>query len=173
MRSSIAMLVVLGVTHIAGAEPQKAAAKVAPPANAGVKLPPLPPQLDATLFADPVTAKWEPVASLPKGAQGALIGTQSADGGMAGWLKFPAGYRVPTSWSTHLVSYTVVAGQLTITSNGQKHAFGPGGFAVLTAKDKAELLCGGAECLLVVHHFGPPDMHWVNAADAPKAAKTN
>lgn len=167
---SIAILFAAGA---AWAEAPKAGEKKAASATPAVKTQPLPPQLEGTLFADPATAKWEPIGSLPKGAMGALIGTSAVDGGMAGWLKFPANYRVPPSWDTHMVSYTVVAGQLTISSGGQKHAFGPGGYALLNSKDKHELTCGGSECLLLVRHFGPPDMHWVNPADAPKPQKTN
>ena len=162
----------LGMTGIVGAEPVKAGAKSdSKPATTiqAVKPPPMPPQLDTTLFSDLASAKWEPVASLPKGALGALIGTDASDGGMAGWLKFPAGYRVPASWDTHRATYTVVSGQLTINNNGQKHVLAAGGFAILTGKDKHELVCGPAECLLLVQHYGPPDMHWVNPADAPKA----
>ena len=167
-----AVMLAMSAAAIAQAEPAKAAP--APQQNklgGTIKVPPMPPQLDSTLFADPETAKWEPVASLPKGATGALVGTRAADGGMAGWLKFPAGYRVPTAWNTHMVSYAVVGGKLTVTSNGQKHLLGPGGYLVLTSKDKYELQCGQTECMLLVQHFGPPDMHWVNAADAPKPAK--
>jgi quercetin dioxygenase-like cupin family protein len=126
-----------------------------------VKVPPLPPQINDTLFADTEAAKWVPITGLPKGALGALIGTEPAEGGMAGWLKFPAGYHVPAQWETHLTNYTVVKGTLTITDNGIKHVLTPGGFALVGSKDKHELTCGAEECLIVVRHFGPPDMHWV------------
>jgi hypothetical protein len=159
--------VLLAFIGVASAEQPKPAAKAAPAAV--VKTPPLPPQLDGALFADPTTAKWDVVASLPKGAMGALIGTDAADGGMAGWLKLPAGYRIPPSWDTHRATYTVVSGQLTLTSNGEKHVLPPGGFAVVTSNDKHEIKCGPAECLILVQHYGPPDSHWVNPADAPKA----
>ena len=152
-------LVTMALCGLAHAEPPKAA----PKPGASIKVPPMPPQIDGTLFSDPSTAKWEPIASLPKGATGALIGTEPAASGMAGWLKFPAGYHMPASWETHITNYTVVAGQLTVISNGQKHLLGPGGFAILTSKDKHELKCGDTECLVVVRHFGPPDLHWVGA----------
>ena len=147
------------------AEPQKGAAK---PAGPPIQVPPLPPQLDSTLFADPSTATFAPIGSLPKGATGALVGTDPNNGGMAGWLKLPAGYRIPPSWEGHLMTITVIAGNLTVTIGKDKHPLGPGGYAVLTMRDKHELTCGPAECLLLVHHLGPPDMHWVNPADAPK-----
>jgi len=175
MRTCLSIAILFSAVA-AQAEPAKGGEKkgeAKPAARAPLNLPPLPPQLDNTLWADPASAKWEPVASLPKGAQGALIGTDASDGGMAGWLKFPAGYRVPPSWDTHRSSYTVISGQLTITSGGQKHVFGPGGYIVLNSKDRHDLACGPAECLLVVRHFGPPDMHWVNPADAPRPAKSN
>jgi hypothetical protein len=159
-------LAFIALTGVAAAESTKAEPKTTVVA---VKPPPMPPQLDETLFGDPATAQWGPVKSLPAGAQGALIGTSASDGGMAGWLKFPAGYRVPPSWDTHRASYTVVTGTLTVTSNGKKHVMPPGGFVIVTAKDKHELVCGASECLILVQHYGPPDMHWVNPADAPKA----
>ncbi len=160
MRTTLGTMMGLSMAlcELAHADAPKAAPKPA------IKVPPMPPQIDGTLFSDPATAKWEPIASLPKGAMGALIGTEPAESGMAGWLKLPPGFHVPTSWETHITNYTVVSGQLTITSNGQKHLLGPGSFAVVTSKDKHELKCGDAECLVVVRHFGPPDLHWV----APK-----
>ena len=157
---SIAVGLLLCGTALADPAPKPKAAPSAPKGPA-VKVPPMPPQINDTLFADPATAKWAPIPELPKGAMGALIGTEPAEGGMAGWLKLPAGYHVPTEWETHLTNYTVVSGQLTITNNGVKHVLGPGGFALVGSKDKHELSCGNAECLIVVRHFGPPDMHWV------------
>ena len=169
MRNVLAIVMVLGALGGAAQANQKAAPAGGRTNAAGVKTPPLPPQLDETLWADASKAQWAPVASLPKGAQGALIGTDANNGGMAGWLKFPAGYHLPAVWETHIVTYTIISGQLTITSGGQKHALGPGSYAVLNSKDKHEMHCAaGAECVLIVHHLGPPDMHWVNAADAPK-----
>jgi hypothetical protein len=142
-----------------------AAAHAGKNAKSGTKIvavppPPLPPQLNDTLFADAAAAKWMPVSGLPKGAMGALIGTSPADGGMAGWLKLPAGYKVPLGWETHMHSYTVVSGELTVTDNGKKHLLGPGSFVMLTSKDKYELGCGAAECVVLVQHLGPPDQHW-------------
>jgi hypothetical protein len=175
MQERIAIAVLLGALGVAHADPAKSGdkKKAAPaPAPAPViKTPPLPPELDNTMFADVTAAKWAPVVSLPKGAQGALIGTDPNNGGMAGWLKLPAGYRLPAAWETHITSFTVISGQVTLTANGQKHPLGAGSYAVLTSKDKHELTCGPAECLVIVHHMGPPDMHWVNPADAPKAGK--
>jgi hypothetical protein len=156
---------------VATAEPAKKGddkgKKAAP--GPGIKTPPLPPELDNTMFADVTKAAFAPVSTLPKGAQGALIGTDPNNGGMAGWLKLPAGYHIPTAWETHLTSVTLISGALTLTSNGKKWAMAPGSYAVLTSKDKHEYNCGATECLLIVHHMGPPDMHWVNPADAPKA----
>lgn len=170
MKTTLVIVTALSLAGVAHAEPVKPADKKgAKPAPAPVvKTPPLPPQLDDTMFADAATAKWAPVASLPKGAQGALIGTDANNGGMAGWLKLPAGYHLPATWETHISTYTIVSGTLTITNNGVKHAMGPGSYAVLTTKDKHELTCGAAECVMIVNHLGPPDMHWVNPADAPK-----
>ncbi len=169
---SIALLLTL-VPCVALAQPAKGKAadkKDAKPGLASVvKPPPMPPQLDNTLFADPATAKWAPVETLPKGAQGALVGTEAANGGMAGWLKLPAGYKMPTSTESHIHTYTIVAGQVTVTSNGEKHAFGPGGYVVLTGRDKYDVACGSAECLLLVRHYGPPDLHAVAPNEAPKA----
>jgi hypothetical protein len=165
MRASITVLLLLGTFGKTQAAPPESGKST--PAS-GVKAPPMPPQLDDTLFADAGTAKWAPVSSLPKGVQGALIGTDASNGGMSGWLKLPAGYHLPATWETHLSSYTVISGQLSVTVNKQKHTLGPGGYVVLTSKDKHELSCGSSECLLIVRHFGPPDMHWVNPADAPK-----
>jgi quercetin dioxygenase-like cupin family protein len=154
----------------AQALPAKPEAKKDTKPGPAIKVPPLPPQLDDTLFADVAKAEWSPVRSLPKGAMGALVGTDPNNGGMAGWLKLPAGYRIPSSWESHLSTYTVISGQLTITSNGDKHPLGPGSYVVLTMRDKHEIVCGAAsECLLLVQHLGPADMHWVNPADAPKA----
>jgi len=168
--NKITLALLFGSVAVAQAQParspDKKGAKAAPAPV--IKTPPLPPQLDQTLFADAQAAKWAPVTTLPKGAQGALIGTDPNNGGMAGWLKLPAGYHLPPAWETHVSTYTVISGQLTLTHGGQKHALGPGGYAILGSKDKHELTCGATECLLLVQHLGPPDMHWVNAADAPK-----
>jgi hypothetical protein len=157
MRLIIGLGLVLSTAALADAP--KAPAKPMPV----VQVPPMPPQINDTLFADAATAKWAPIPELPKGAMGALIGTEPASSGMAGWLKFPANYRVPAAWETHLTNYTVVTGTLTITDNGVKHVLGPGGFAIVASKDKHEMRCGDAECLIVVRHFGPPDMHWVTS----------
>ena len=164
MQKTIAIAILLGGLGVAHAQGKKATPAPAP----AIKTPPLLPEFDNTMFADAATAKWAPVTSLPKGAEGALIGTDPNNGGMAGWLKLPAGYHLPATWETHIMSVTVISGQLTLTSNGKKHPLGAGSFAVLTSKDKHEMLCGSSECVLIVHHLGPPDMHWVNAADAPK-----
>ena len=39
---------------------------------------------------------------------------------------------------------------------------------VLTQRDKHEMSCGAAECLLLVQHLGPADLHWVKPAGATK-----
>jgi hypothetical protein len=163
MRTILAFAFVFGLVGIAHADGKTADKKPAAGTIVAAKVPPMPPQLNDTLFSDAGDAKWSPIDGLPKGAMGALIGTDPANGGMAGWLKLPAGYKVPLGWETHMHSYTVVSGQLTITDNNKKHVLGVGGFTMLTGHDKYEMSCGAAECLLVVNHLGPPDQHWAPA----------
>ena len=88
--------------------------------------------------------KWGPAPNVfPAGAQLAVIsGDPFKEGLYVVRMKMPAGYKIPASWETHIHSYTVLAGQVTIVDNGEKHLLGPGGYAVLTSRDKYELGCG-------------------------------
>jgi quercetin dioxygenase-like cupin family protein len=125
---------------------------------------PKPPSTEELLTADPGSAKWmgAPTPGIPPGAQVALIGVDPSTGGATGYAKFPAGYHLPLHWHSHAEYTVMLSGSGTLTTDGKKHAVGPGTYFVIPAKVQHDLVCGaGADCVLLTRRAGPVDYNFV------------
>lgn len=129
------------------------------------------------VFVDPASLKWQDAPpGLPKGAKFAVLyGDPSKEGPYVLRLRAPAGYRIPPHWHTQDENLTIISGAFHF-GNGDKenaageHVMKSGSFHYLPGK--AHHYAYTKEPTTVqVHGNGPFDIHYVNEADAPPAAK--
>ena len=111
-------------------------------------------------------------ASLPKGAQMALLESAPNKAGMfTVRLKLPAGYRIPPHWHPADEHVTVISGLLNIAmapnyDSSHSKAMGAGSFALMPAK-MHHAAWADVETVIQLHGVGPWQINYVNPADKP------
>lgn len=119
--------------------------------------------------------EWKPVASLPAGAQMALVegGPPFAEGkGFAFLLKFPKGYKIPPH--THLVTerVTVLSGALDF-GHGEKWDKAAlkeikAGGVVIVPSGHAHFVSTKSDVIVQLQGVGPWGIHYIDPKDDPR-----
>jgi hypothetical protein len=123
---------------------------------------------------DPDALQWNPVASLPPGAELAVIeGPMNEAVPFTVRLRFPPNYRLPAHWHPVVERVTVLSGVFHMglgdrldTSRGM--ALGPGGMMLLQPKTHHYAWTGEAATTIQLHGTGPWQIHYVDPADDPR-----
>jgi hypothetical protein len=124
-------------------------------------------------MVQPNDLKWEPVPSLPKGAQIAVIeGPMNQAVPFTVRLKFPANYKIPPHMHPAVERVTVLSGTFNM-GIGEKfdekktHALAPGGMMIMKEKTPHFGWTKG-ETIVQLHGTGPWGVTYVNPADDPR-----
>jgi quercetin dioxygenase-like cupin family protein len=130
-------------------------------------------QQDQHKMTLPKDLKWEPVPSLPKGAQIAVIeGPMSQAVPFTVRLKFPANYRIAPHHHPAVERVTVLQGTFNM-GVGEKfdqkatHALPTGGMMIMEPKTP-HFAWTKDEVVVQLHGTGPWGVTYVNPADDPR-----
>lgn len=125
-------------------------------------------------FIQPSDIKWGPApASLPSGAQGAVLqGDPAKAGPFALRLKLPDGYRIPPHYHPAIEHITVLEGTFVLgtgeaVSGGTEKPLGAGSFAFMPAGMRHFVRAQG-ETVVQLHGTGPWGITYVNPSDDPR-----
>lgn len=119
-------------------------------------------QLQVASLAD---SKWVPLAApgIPPGITVSIISGDVQKGPSLRYVKFPAGYVLPTHWHTMTVYDVVLVGRPRYTVEGKTFDLAPGSHVVMPAKTHHQVTCGAeSECVFLSRCPGPFDSHVVN-----------
>ncbi len=141
----------------------------------------------ATLFAPPALAqgdghrmvrsgdlKWQPVPSLPKGAQLAVIeGPMNEAVPFTVRLKFPANFRIPAHWHPAVERVTVLSGEFYMgvgdrLDEAKGHALGVGDVMLLQPKTNHFAWTKAQPTEVQLHGTGPWGITYLNPDDDPR-----
>lgn len=117
--------------------------------------------------------KWQPVPSLPKGAQLAVIeGSLSEAAPFTVRLKFPGNYRIPAHWHPAVERVTVLSGEFHMgigerLDEKASHPLGVGDVMLLQPKTP-HFAWTKVATEVQLHGTGPWGVTYVNAADDPR-----
>lgn len=118
--------------------------------------------------------KWTAVASLPEGAQIAVLeGPINEAVPFTMRLKFPANYRIPPHWHPAVERVTVLSGTFHM-GHGEKfdldkgQTLQPGGMVIMPAKTP-HFAWTSAETVVQLHGTGPWGITYLNPADDPRS----
>src|SRR5688572_23921336 len=112
------------------------------------------------LAADDAAVNWGPCpAFMPKGCALAVLHGDPSKNNADAMLKVPAGAEIPRHWHTSAERMVLVAGELTVTYDGQRAALlKPGMYAYGPAKAPHKATCAkGAACVLFIAFESPID----------------
>lgn len=121
----------------------------------------------------PADLKWNPVPTLPPGAQIAVIeGPMNQAAPFTVRLKFPANYRIPPHTHPAIERVTVLSGVFNIGmgekfEQGKTQAVQPGGIVILHP-GTAHFAWNKTETVVQLHGTGPWGVTYVNPADDPR-----
>jgi len=122
----------------------------------------------------PAEVKWGAApASLPPGAQGALLeGDPAKAGPFTLRLKLPEGYRIPPHYHPGVEHITVIQGTFVLgmgekVDTGTEKPLGAGSFAFMPAGMRHFARAHG-ETIVQLHGTGPWGITYVNAAEDPR-----
>lgn len=117
--------------------------------------------------------KWQPVPSLPKGAQLAVIeGPMSEAAPFTVRLKFPADYRIPPHWHPAVERVTVLSGEFFMgvgerLDESKSHPLGVGDVMLLQPRTP-HFAWTKVATEVQLHGTGPWGVTYLNAADDPR-----
>jgi quercetin dioxygenase-like cupin family protein len=117
--------------------------------------------------------KWQPVPSLPKGAQMAVIeGPMNEAVPFTVRLKFPANYRIPAHWHPAVERVTVLAGEFWMgvgdkLDEGKSHALKTGDVMLLQPRTP-HFAWTKVATEVQLHGTGPWGITYLNADDDPR-----
>jgi quercetin dioxygenase-like cupin family protein len=117
--------------------------------------------------------KWQPVPSLPKGAEIALIeGNLSEAVPFTIRLRFPANYRVPAHFHPAVERATVLSGEFLMgvgdrLDENRSHPLAPGDVMILAARTP-HFAWTRIPTVVQLHGTGPWGVTYVNAEDDPR-----
>jgi hypothetical protein len=123
---------------------------------------------------DPDRLEWSPVASLPAGAEVAMLeGNLGEPGPFTARLRLPAGYRIPPHWHPVTERVTVLQGTFTMALGERFDASGgmalrPGGMMLMQPQTRHFAWTGAEPVILQLHGTGPWAIHYVDPADDPR-----
>ena len=125
------------------------------------------------IIATPGDLRWGDVASLPPGAQIAVIeGKMNEKGPITARIKLPADYRIPAHWHPGVERVTVLSGTFNY-GMGDKlepqktRALGPGSVVVMQPKMN-HFVWTKDETVFQLNVVGPWAINYVNPADDPR-----
>ena len=122
----------------------------------------------------PDTLKWVQPATLPPGAQLAIVqGDPGKEGPFAYRVKVPANYKVPPHFHKAAENVTVLTGVFYLGlgekfDQGSGQELPVGGFVSVPPKHPHYAWAGPQETVVQVHGVGPTDLTFVNPADDPR-----
>lgn len=125
-------------------------------------------------FMMPDALKWVQPATLPPGAQLAIIqGDPAKEGPFTYRVKFPANFKVPPHTHKAIENVTVLSGVLhlglgTKLDTGSGQMVPTGGFASIPATHPHYAWTTTEATMIQVHSVGPTDITYVNPADDPR-----
>ena len=117
--------------------------------------------------------KWQPVPSLPKGAELAVIeGSMSEAAPFTVRLRFPGDYRIPPHWHPAVERVTVLSGEFHMGVGERldptaSHPLGVGDVMVLQPKTP-HFAWTKVPTVVQLHGTGPWGVTYLNAADDPR-----
>jgi quercetin dioxygenase-like cupin family protein len=125
------------------------------------------------LMVTPSDLKWGPVASLPAGAQIAIIqGPMNEAKPFTIRLKLPANFRLPAHSHPAIEHVTVISGTFNMGTgdkldNTKTTALLPGSVAIMQIGTN-HFAWTSEETIVQLHGVGPWDVKYVNPADDPR-----
>jgi hypothetical protein len=125
----------------------------------------------------PDTLEWAPVASLPKGAEFAMLeGSLSAAGPFTARLRLPADYRIPPHWHPVMERVTVISGTFYMglgerfdDSGGM--ALEAGSMMLMQPETRHFAWTGNEQTVIQLHGTGPWAIHYVDPSDDPRGRR--
>ena len=123
------------------------------------------------LTARPGELVWHAKEALPPGAKGAVAHGDPARGEYAFYGLFPERFVVPPHWHTHDVDVLILEGMMVIERKGERPlTLPPRAFLRLPAHATYTAKCPRG-CLFLAWGSDPFDIHYVDAADDPRAER--
>ena len=115
-------------------------------------------RLESAVWSEP----YDGPLGVPKGAQRAVLGTDSKSGGDTYYARFPAGSRFELHWHAYAEYAVVLRGRLTHTLGAEKSALQAGDYVVIPPKiAHGWEVDPSGDAYLLIRRDGPADQNFV------------